>query len=196
MLNLIKAWFCFAFLPLYFGGGGIGNKGPTSTTTNNTSTATTNTDKRLVIGSGSTGVSADNSSVTLTSNTYSTDGGAVKNSLDFANDASRSALDFASEAINKTNTVQRDLIDLQKSGGEQQFKTFQQALGFASDTENNAFSFLGDAARIISNATQGAADSTKAAYQAAADNSSGNRFLIVGGLLIVGVVAFAALKGK
>lgn len=56
--------------PCFGGGGG------SSSSAQNTTTTTNNTDKRLVTDGSSTGVSADNSSVSITQNT--TDAGAIQ----------------------------------------------------------------------------------------------------------------------
>ncbi len=169
MFPLIKAWLC-PFLPLYFGGGGIGNKGPSSTTQNTTTNQTTNIDKRLVIGAVSTGVSADNSTVSLTS--YSTDAGAIAG-----------ALQFAAHSVDLNAAEFSTATDLVKSSSDHAYDSLTQALGIADRS-------IQVASKEVSASTQAVAG----AYQAAADVSTGNRFLIIGALAVVAVVGFAALK--
>lgn len=77
---MLKFWiffWSFGFAPLYFGGSGNSSSTSTPTTTN-----TTNLDKRLAMTSG-IGVTADNSTIHVTS----LDGGAVSSAFDFASKA-------------------------------------------------------------------------------------------------------------
>jgi hypothetical protein len=107
MIKLIKAWFCFSIAPLYFGGGG----GSASTSNN---TTTNNTDKRLVVSDNAIGVSADNSTVRISSTT--TDLGAIGGAFDFAKSANADNAANYENLLSTTSTAMRDLIGAQNSG--------------------------------------------------------------------------------
>lgn len=83
---------------IYGGGGGGGS----SSSSSDTSTTTTNTDMRVVGGADSVNVSAQNSTLSLTT----TDRGAVSGAFGFAREVSAQAFDFATASqVDTSKTV-------------------------------------------------------------------------------------------
>lgn len=116
--------------------------GGSSSSSSSNQTSTTNVDKRQVV-SGGTGVSADNSTIHVSS----LDGGAIQGAADIA----KSALDTIStaNAANSTNYEQLlnttgdalvgmfKLADMALSGGFKSVGDTQQAMAAAIDTANS-----------------------------------------------------------
>lgn len=124
MIKLIKCWWNMTIAPLYFGGGG--SSSAATTTTNNL-------DKRLVVSSG-TGVSADNSNVTINN----TDGGAVTAAMTFANNLGGKAFGFA-------DSFGRTALGVANNANVGANSLSGQALGVASGTSKAALDFASGA---------------------------------------------------
>lgn len=156
------------------GGGGGGSSSSTET-----STSTQNIDKRQVVDTGSIGVTSDSSTVNV--NASYTDAGAIALGTSLA----KSGLDTAYAA---TQTA----IDLSKSSTEASGKNVGEVLGFAKDVLKVA------ADNISKTQTTFAAASDKVgeAYKTVQDMSTGQRWMVAGGLVLAAIVAVKAMGGK
>lgn len=95
MKKFLNLFFCVGLFRLYFGGGGSSSA---------SASTTYNTDKRIAVGDGGIGLSADNSQVSLS--ILETDGGAVDRALQTV-DLSNA---IAGEGYSKLIDASRDLF--------------------------------------------------------------------------------------
>lgn len=124
--KLFFAWFALFFLR--FGGD--------SSSSSSNSTSTTNVDKRQVVDGQGLGVSSDSSTVNVTQ----TDGGSVKNALDFAKEFGNSGLNFASSSLDSVVGLMLETI-------KSQAETGRAALTFANSANDKAMNFAFDAGK-------------------------------------------------
>jgi len=145
----------------------FGGSSESKSASTNTTTTTTQ-DRRVVTDGGSTSVSADNSNVTVTDN------GAVN-----------SALSLASH-----------LSDL-GAGMQQANASLTQAL--AKDNNQTALTMFShgiDLEKAIAQQGQSVVNAATQLATAPMNAQNPDRYLLIAGMAIIGVVAFAGLKGK
>lgn len=134
-----------------------------------TASTTQNTDKRQVVDTGSIGVSSDSSTVTVNAS-YLDDGAVGK------------AIDLATMGADRA-------IDLARVGTESAGANIAEVLGFAKDVLKVA----GENLKGTQNAFGVATEKVSSAYQTVGEMSSGQRFMVAGGLVLAGIVAVKAL---
>ncbi|MBJ9686050.1 hypothetical protein I5589_03040 [Burkholderia vietnamiensis] len=174
--------------PLNIGGPSMDRQSQsTSNTTTTTNTTTNVTDRRFVNDGGGAGVAGDNNSVF--NSVTQTDLGAIAGAMDLAktgvqatHDSLTSAAGLASQTFNKS-------VD-----------SNQAMFGINASNMMDGFSKLLDASKTVMQTAQDvnrtATQDVANAYQAAHDTSTGQNFMVAGGLIIAGIVAVTALKGK
>lgn len=159
--------------PCNIGGPEVSKSDANSSTTN---TTTTNTDNRMVNDHG-VGVSGTGNIVNTT------DLGAVNAAFDFANAGSENAFKSTQDALGLANNVVSSAAGLQKNAADGLLSGLGTLLTFARSTADNAMTTSENAQKNIA-----------AAYSNVQEISTGQRFLVAGGLLIAGVVAVAAMN--
>jgi hypothetical protein len=147
-------------------------------TTNNVSTTTTQ-DRRVVADSGAGVVNADNSTVGLTVNSTTTDMGAVTGGLATANNA-----------VNQSSSAFQHLADV---GAQMLNANTSLANSINTSGMNTTLSLASDMTQLFQGVLQGAAKNQDTASQLAlqpAAQQNPDRYLLLGALAIVAVVAF------
>lgn len=178
-------------------------KSSSSTTNNNVE------DKRAVSDNGSLSLTGDGNSASVF--TYSMDADVARAALETATlmaamDAEKLAAvtDVSRYAIGQNSALAQDVFS-NASGAMQ--AAMADALGFAKRGQESAFTLVSDtvsgALDFVNLNDQRAADSQRnatlqvaSAFQAAGDLSTGNRYIIITGIVIVGIVGFMALRGR
>jgi hypothetical protein len=151
--------------------------GPGSDSSQHTSSNTTNTDKRLVVDTGSVGVSSDSSNVNVTATDHDT----VARSFDLARTSSEQTLNTVSKALGfASDAAGANLVAIQEAEAG--------ALGFAGKSLDFASKSLA--------AVQASGAGLSDAYKSAAQLSSGQAYLVAGVVGAVVIVAVIALKRK
>ena len=202
-----------------FGGGyccGVGGDSSSSSTSNPS-------DRRIAAAPSSVSVSGDGSSVGLqmTSTNKTKSGNGVN--VDAGGNVSVTSIDAG--AIGAGVTIARDAIDLATTGTRLANQNITEVLGTVDDLSGKYTRATGDAlnagiqssrdaldfarsndARFVAalesltnktiTVAQRAQSDVVGAYQNSADTTSGVRQIVMGGLVIAGIVAVAALKGK
>jgi len=159
--------------PCNIGGPEVSKSDSNQSTTN---TTTTNTDNRMVNDHG-VGVSGWGNVVNTS------DLGAVTSAFDFAKAGSENAFKSTQDALGLANNVVSSAAGLQKNAADGLLSGLGTLLDFARSTADNAKATSDNAQKNIA-----------AAYSNVQEISSGQRFLVAGGLLIAGVVAVAAMS--
>lgn len=144
-----------------------------------TSSSTNNTDRRVVNDHGLT--SGDGS--TINANVSNLDGGAIADAFDFAKAGSENAFKSTQDAIGLANNTVAGAAALQKNAADGLLAGLGSLLDFARSTADNAKATSDNAQKNVA-----------AAYSNVQEISSGQRFLVAGGLMIAGVVAVAAMR--
>lgn len=172
--------------PLNIGGPEAKRSSSDSSNTSTTTNTTTNvTDRRMVNDGGGAGVSGDNN--TTFNSVTQTDLGAIAGAMDLAktgiqatHDSMTSAIGLADQTFNKSVDANSAMFGINASN---MMDGFSKLLA-ASD------SVIQTAKDVNQTATQDVAQ----AWQAQASTSSGQKFMVAGGLVLAGIVAIAALR--
>lgn len=149
-----------------------------SDNSSSTAATTTNTDRRTVNDRGLS-VSGDGNYVNATM----TDAGSVAAAFDFATTNTQTAFASTQDAIGLAGDVVRLGAEQNKVSGEQFLSQFGKLLDFAKDTT-----------AIAKTSTETASTAIAKAYENVQDIGTGQRFMVAGGLLILGVVAASKIK--
>lgn len=163
-----------------------------------TNTTTNVTDRRFVNDGGGAGVAGDNNAVwnSVSTTNVTTDLGAIAGAMDLAktgiqtsHDNLTSAAGLASQTFNKAvdaNTTMFGQNNDQMSANRSSLMDGFDKLLAASNT------VMQTAQDVNRTATQ----DVQQAYANAQEISNGQKFLVAGGLVIAGIVAVTAMKGK
>lgn len=200
-------------------GGGIGmdrqsNSSSSSSTTTNTTTNVT--DRRMVTDGGGAGVNGDGNLTwnNVSTTNVSTDLGAIAGAMDLAKTGIETshadmtaAVGLADQTFSKAVKAGTkmfgqnvDAFGRVVNANDSLFNTNSDQLSANRSTLMSGFSKLLDASKTVMqtaqdvnrNATQDVAN----AYTSAQTIANGQKFLVAGGLVIAGIVAITALKGK
>lgn len=178
-----------------------------SSNSSSTSASTQNYDQRMVVDGGSIGINGDGNRITMT------DGGAVRDALDFAGSANALSVALASTATDRALDSADMAMQLVTTSTENAYKSTADAMGFAKDglklnleqSRINAdgllsgmgklIDFAKDTASTARQVSENAQSNVAAAYSNVQEISTGQRFLVAGALAIAGVVAVSKMKG-
>ncbi|KWK49884.1 hypothetical protein WT81_29440 [Burkholderia stagnalis] len=167
------------------------NRSSSSESKNETSTTTNVTDRRFVNDGGGAGVSGDNNSVfnSVSTSNYVTDLGAIAGAMDLAKTGIQATHDSLTSAANLANQTFNKTVD-----------SNQTMFGINASNMMDGFSKLIDASKTVMQTAQDvnrtATQDVQQAYANAQEISNGQKFLVAGGLVIAGIVAVTAIKGK
>ncbi|WP_423197145.1 hypothetical protein DFLDMN_000721 [Cupriavidus sp. H19C3] len=151
----------------FFGDGA--KRESSSSNVSTTTTTTTNTDNRMVNDGASVGVNGSGNTVL--------DNGAIGMAFDFSRGSTESAFKSTADAMGILKDGMKLTFDQQAVNG----KGFLDAMGKLLDT----------AKTVNENATA----NVKEAYSNVQEISTGQKFLVAGGLVLAGIVAVSKLKG-
>lgn len=169
-----------------------------SSSAQTTNTTTNVTDRRFVNDGGGAGVAGDNNAVwnSVSTTNVTTDLGAIAGAMDLAktgiqtsHDNLTSAAGLASQTFNKAvdaNTTMFGQNNDQMSANRSSLMDGFDKLLAASNT------VMQTAQDVNRTATQ----DVQQGYANAQEISNGQKFLVAGGLVIAGIVAVTAMKGK
>jgi hypothetical protein len=154
----------------------------TASTTNTTTNTTTNvTDKRLVNDGGGAGTSGNNN--TVFNSVQSTDLGAIAGAMDLARTSLAMSNNDMTQAVGLASHTFDKSSDLMTINAANMLSGFSKLI----DASNTVMQTAKD---VNQTATQDVAQ----AWQAQASTSSGQKFMVAGGLVLAGIVAIAALR--
>ena len=186
-------------------------------TTNTTTNTTTNvTDRRFVNDGGGAGVAGDNNNVwnSVSTTNVTTDLGAIAGAMDLAKTGIQTTHDNLTTAAGLANQTFNKAVDANQSMFSQNTDTFGRVVNandnlFATNADQlsanrstlmDGFSKLLDASKSVMQTAQDvnrtATQDVQQAYANAQEISNGQKFLVAGGLVIAGIVAVTAMKGK
>lgn len=175
-MSIVKFWktlFCYAWMPLYFGG-------DSSSQANQTQTSDTQ-DNRISAAADSANLNNSRGTIggNVTNNvtTISTDNGAVNKSLDFASGTVSKSFDFA-------QAIAKGAADAQAASAGQIQATALSAMQAVQKSYQNESSTLANAYQNESSTMADAYKTSKAGEQ---------KVMVAGALLIGGIVALKAL---
>lgn len=180
MFNFWKNLFCFAFMPLYFGGSG--GSSSSTTTTNNTSI-------QAGIGDGAIGVFGQGNSLSVTNNT--SDYGAIHDAFSFGKDALQASTKNNKDFLDSGNSLFKMSTDANSSNYEKLLSTtsggFNNLMSFGREAVSGALSSISDSQKNV------AALLDTAQSKGTMDNRT---MIMLGGgaLLVVAVVAWRSKK--
>lgn len=182
-----------------------------SSKSSSSSTSNTTTDRRGVADNGSATVTGDNNTTTV----FSVDKDIAQTAIDNAAGLAALAIsadqqklaavtDSARYAMGQSAALAQDMF-ANASGAMQE--AVSDALGFARRGQESAFTLVGNtvtgALDFVNLNDQRAAESQRnatvqvaSAFQAAGDLSTGNRYIITTGIVIIGIVGFMAMRGR
>ncbi|RQP43153.1 hypothetical protein [Burkholderia ubonensis] len=165
------------------------NRSSSSESKNETSTTTNVTDRRFVNDGGGAGVSGDNNSVFNSVSSTVTDLGAIAGAMDLAKTGIQATHDSLTSAANLADQTFNKTVD-----------SNQTMFGINASNMMDGFSKLIDASKTVMQTAQDvnrtATQDVQQAYANAQEISNGQKFLVAGGLVIAGIVAVTAMKGK
>ena len=165
--------------------------GGSSSSSTATTTTTNVTDRRFVNDGGGAGVAGDNNQTwnSVSTTNVTTDLGAIAGAMDLAKTGIQmghadmnSALKLADQTFTKVIDTNKGMFDTNASNMMDGFSKLLDASKTVMQT----------AQQVNASATQDVAN----AYQAAHDASTGQQFMVAGGLLIAGIVAIKAIGSK
>lgn len=169
----------------------MGGGGGSSSSSQATSTTTNNTDKRMVLDGGAIGISNDGGNISTSTSNAFTDARTTSSAFTDARNLSDAS---TNNSNNVTNTVDSKSIDAGR----------QIALSGITNNSTNLDHLLSTADHLISqqqaglqmstDLTKSLAGTAQTAYADAANQSSGNKQLIMAAMAVVGVVAFSSLR--
>ncbi|WP_155632458.1 hypothetical protein [Burkholderia vietnamiensis] len=178
--------------PLNIGGPSMDRQSQSSSNTTTTTNTTTNvTDRRFVNDGGGAGVAGDNNAVWNSVNTtnVTTDLGAIAGAMDLAKTGIQATHDSLTSAANLADQTFNKTVD-----------SNQTMFGINASNMMDGFSKLIDASKTVMQTAQDvnrtATQDVQQAYANAQEISNGQKFLVAGGLVIAGIVAVTAMKGK
>jgi len=189
-----------------------------SSNSSSTSASTQNYDQRMVVDGGSIGINGSGNRITMT------DGGAVRDALDFAGTANALSLAVASTTTDRALDSADRAMQLVTTSTENAYRSTADALGFAGDALGKTIDigkrgleisaeqqrinadgllsgmgklidFAKDTASTARQVSENAQSNVAAAYSNVQEISTGQRFLVAGALAIAGVVAVSKMKG-
>ncbi|WP_028214718.1 hypothetical protein [Paraburkholderia mimosarum] len=174
--------------PLNIGGPQAKRNDNSSSTTNTTTNTTTNiTDRRMVVDGGGAAVNGSNN--TTFNSVSTTDLGAIAGAMDLAKTSLQTENADMTSAVGLANQTFNKTVDANTA-----------MFGINASNMMDGFSKLLDASNAViqtaKDVNQTATQDVASAYQAAHDTSTGQNFMVAGGLIIAGIVAVTALKGK
>lgn len=177
--------------PLNKGGGiGMDRQSQSSSNTSTTTNTTTNiTDRRMVNDGGGAGVSGDNNTTwnSVATTNISTDLGAIAGAMDLAKTGLQTSHDDMNAAVGLAGQTFNKSVD-----------TNAAMFGINASNMMAGFSKLLDASNTVmqtaKDVNRTATQDVNAAWQAQASTSSGEKFMVAGGLVLAGIVAVAALR--
>jgi hypothetical protein len=144
--------------------------GGRSSSTTNTPTTNTTQDRRQVADNGALAIGADGGAVTI-------------NEID--SDTVQAGLSIATRGLDTADAAFQRANETVAEGTKQQTGLLEQVLSFTRDQ-----------AKAGADAQRTGASLVKSAYEGATDQATGNRTLIIGGLVAVGVVGAIALASR
>ncbi len=159
MFKFWKTFFCFCWLPMYFGGD---SESDSSTTTNyKISNTATSTDKRSVASDAAVSLSGDGNTVDRSTNIQTTDYGSVGSALSGLGQMTGQALNVTGSAVNgAVGALAGISADSQKSIAS----AFAAASASSANSMTNSAAVLGFASSAI--------DKTNAAFAEAKDSGA------------------------
>ncbi|MGU8077832.1 hypothetical protein [Burkholderia pyrrocinia] len=170
-----------------------------SSQSNPSTTTTTNvTDRRFVNDGGGAGVSGDNNSVwnSVSTTNVTTDLGAIAGAMDLARTGIQTAHDDMTTAAGLASQTFNKAVD----ANETMFGQNTDQMSANRSSLMDGFSKLLDASKTVMQTAQDvnrtATQDVQQAYANAQEISNGQKFLVAGGLVIAGIVAVTAMKGK
>ncbi|TCW87419.1 hypothetical protein C5O80_05795 [Burkholderia sp. SRS-46] len=194
-----------------------------SSSAQTTNTTTNVTDRRFVNDGGGAGVAGDNNAVwnSISTTNFTTDLGAIAGAMDLAKtgiQTSHNDLTTAAGLANQTFNKATDANQAMFGQNADLFRSNQDAFGKVVNANDNlftanadqlsanrstlmdGFSKLIDASKTVMQTAQDvnrtATQDVQQAYANAQEISNGQKFLVAGGLVIAGIVAVTAMKGK
>lgn len=200
-LKFLKSAFCFAWMPLYFGGSSESDSH--TDTTNNTTNTAYNTDKRVVASDAAVALSGDGSSITKNETTSfadssnrstsfadnrsytTTDFGSVSKSLDSVTMMGKAAVDLSDHSVSGAIDTLKKLADSNLSSVK---AAFDAARGTSADSVRMA-----DAAISFAKQTT---DMTNQAFAEAKNGPDTNKTVMLAALGVIGVVGAAIVLKK
>lgn len=118
MLKILKTWFCFVWMPLYFGGDSSSQADQTQTTETQ--------DNRISAAQDSVSINTSRGTVgDLTVNT--TDNGAVNSAFAFANQIAQGAADMQAASLGAVKTASSNALQAVQSAYAQESSTLADA---------------------------------------------------------------------
>ena len=198
-------------------------KGGDNQSSQTTNTTTNVTDRRFVNDGGGAGVAGDNNAVwnSVSTTNISTDLGSIAGAMDLAKTGIQtshqdmtSALKLADQTFNKATDANVSMFgqnaDLFRSNqdafgsvmnaNDSLFNTNVEQMSANRSTLMDGFNKLLDASQSVMQTAQDvnrtATQDVQQAYANAQEISNGQKFLVAGGLVIAGIVAVEAMKGK
>ncbi|MFM0364222.1 hypothetical protein [Paraburkholderia sediminicola] len=172
--------------PLNIGGPEAKRSSSDSSNTNTTTNTTTNvTDRRMVNDGGGAGVDGNNN--TTFNSVMTTDLGAIAGAMDLAKTSVQLSHDNMTSAVGLADQTFNKSVDANTA-----------MFGINASNMLTGFSKLLDASNSViqtaKDVNQTATQDVAAAWQAQASTSSGQKFMVAGGLVLAGIVAIAALR--
>lgn len=174
--------------PLNIGGPSASRQSTDTSTTNNTTNTTTNvTDRRMVTDGGGAAVNGSNNATYSNVTNFSTDLGAIAGAMDLAKTSIQTSHDNMTSAVGLADQTFNKSVDSNAA-----------MFGINASNMMAGFSKLLDASSSVmqtaKDVNQTATQDVAQAWQAQAATSSGQKFMVAGGLVLAGIVAIAALR--
>ncbi|HDR9272441.1 TPA: hypothetical protein QDB24_000457 [Burkholderia vietnamiensis] len=169
-----------------------------SSSAQTTNTTTNVTDRRFVNDGGGAGVAGDNNAVwnSVSTTNVTTDLGAIAGAMDLAKTGIQTSHDNLTSAAGLASQTFNKAVDANATMFGQ--NTDQMSANRSSLMDG--FSKLLDASKTVMQTAQDvnrtATQDVQQAYANAQEISNGQKFLVAGGLVIAGIVAVTAMKGK
>lgn len=194
-LKFLKSAFCFAWMPLYFGGSSESDSHVD--TTNNTTNTAYNTDKRTVASDAAVGVGGDGNTVNRSETTSfrdssdrsthisytSTDFGSVSKALDSVTMMGKGAFDLSDHSVTGAIDTLKRISD---NNNKVVMAAFDAARGQSADSVRTAQ----DALTFASKATA----MTNDAFAQAKNGPDTNKTVMYAAIAAVGIVGAMALR--
>lgn len=166
-------------------------KGGDNQSTQSTNTTTNVTDRRFVNDGGGAGVAGDNNTTwnSVSTTNISTDLGAIAGAMDLAKTGIQTSHDNLTSAIGLADQTFEKSVDANTSMFNTNASNMMDGFNRLIDASNAVIKTAQD---VNSAATQ----DVQQAYANAQEISNGQKFLVAGGLVIAGIVAVEAMKGR
>lgn len=166
-------------------------KGGDNQSTQSTNTTTNVTDRRFVNDGGGAGVAGDNNTTwnSISTTNISTDLGAIAGAMDLAKTGIQTSHDNLTAAVGLAGQTFEKSVDANTSMFNTNASNMMDGFNKLIDASNAVIKTAQD---VNTAATQ----DVQQAYANAQAMGNGQRFLVAGGLVIAGIVAVEAMKGR